>query len=140
MQDVQQTEAKNDRDTKLLLPRQLQAPDEVLGHEKHNDIGDEVDYARAQLAVVQREALSVGNRKVPAGLMGDALQVEGDDQSNAGGGLDSDHDHASPPEDAAVPGASRNQNTRPFEQHGSLEQRQDHDIGVSHHKHELDNT
>ena len=98
----------------------------MLREEEDGDVGDELDARRGDLQLVQVEALARGlDREVPDRRVGDALQVEGDGDADAGTDLDEDDGHASPPEEAFGVMPSGGEHAAPFGQDGDFEEGED---------------
>lgn len=124
IQGLQQTKAEYDRNTQPLLPRHLQVPNHTLRQYEDGNIREQLDAGRCHLDVVEREALA-RDGEIVDGRVGDALQIQGDDNADACHDLQGYQADTAPVEVALRSVAARNEHAAPLEQDRDLHQGKD---------------
>lgn len=75
LEDLQYTDAENDRYSDLLLPVHLKTPDNSLRQEEHRYVGRHLDAGRGEHHVGERVAFA-WKIELPDGFMRPALHVQ----------------------------------------------------------------
>lgn len=95
-----------------------------MGKQEHDDVAKQLDRGAGELEGHQVPAEVAGHPNLPDGLVGGALDVEGDDTGRAERALEDDDKDATPPERRGGAVALRSQDLDPLHQDGGLEERE----------------